>query len=106
MKHPIDFQWEEPYPYLITIVGMIAFVFIIVVVLYLVYRRMCSRSSNNEGIELGYLGVCRVEMNLFSISMYFSDDYSDEKDSMCSICLDAFIDEEALSLSVDTHPSL
>ena len=86
--------------------GIIAFVFIIVVVLYMVYRRLCSRSSNNEGIELGYLGVCRVEMDLFSISRYCSDDYSDEKDSMCSICLDAFIDDEALSLPVHTHPSL
>ena len=53
---------------------MIAFLFIIIVVLYLVYRRMCSRSRNNEGVELGYLGVCRVEMDLFFISRYCSDD--------------------------------
>ena len=31
-------------------------------------------------------------MDLFSISRYCSD----EKDSMCSICLDAFIDEEEI----------
>ena len=54
---PYSYMYSAPHrsvvlqdPYLITIVGMIAFVFIIVVVLYLVYRRMCSKSSNNEGI--------------------------------------------------------
>ena len=102
--HPIDFQWQGLDPYFIPILLMIVFVFNILLVLVLVFRRMCSRSSNNEGIELGYLGVCRVDMDLFSVSRYCSDDYSDENDSMCSICLDVFIDEdEIITLPVCGH---
>ena len=83
------YRWHEPQPHYSYIFELIAFLFITLVLPFWVHRICCrlrNQQHNAEEIELGYIGVGRVNMDLFSISIISSD----VTDSICAICTCAF----------------
>ena len=98
-----SFRWHEPQPYHSYIFEAIALLFITLVFPFLVHRICCrsrNQQHNTEEIELGYIGVGRVDMDLFSISIFSSD----VTDSICAICTCAFANgDQFITLPVCGH---
>ena len=94
---------HEPQPYHSYIFEAIALLFITLVLPFLVHRICCrsrNQQHNTEEIELGYIGVGRVDMDLFSISIFSSD----VTDSICAICTCAFANgDQFITLPICGH---